>query len=114
MQLLRKDEICCNALLTKNLAGQRSRKTVRLCCHLLPLSEPSVRHGYKKRASFFKETLDLAGAGTTIRTQDLRITSALLYQLSYTGMLLMWSVTRTLFLFPLFVSILVYLSAFPT
>jgi hypothetical protein len=25
------------------------------------------------------------GAGTTIRTQDLRITSALLYQLSYTG-----------------------------
>ena len=41
--------------------------------------------GKKRRPPQISGTLAIAGAGGRTRTADLRITSALLYQLSYTG-----------------------------
>ncbi len=41
--------------------------------------------GKKRRPPQISGTLAITGAGGRTRTADLRITSALLYQLSYTG-----------------------------
>jgi hypothetical protein len=51
------------------------------------LSNPpsETRHPKQKGPGQFVQALDLTGAGEESRTPDLRITNALLYQLSYTG-----------------------------
>lgn len=54
--------------------------------HLLASGLFATRYR-KKKPSYFYEGFVLYGAGTRSRTRDLLITSQLLYQLSYTGVL---------------------------
>jgi hypothetical protein len=60
-------------------------KPVGICCDLVrqKCAIFSEQQGMQQRKGF--QLIDLIGAGRVTRTPDLRITNALLYQLSYAG-----------------------------